>query len=183
MTTLLLIPLLIAAPAAAYLPIYPGPSYDPATGSGFSEGDFNYNPGFCINDSGTVAGMCCQYVNNNCLSWRAVRWDASGSAPVEMENLFPDDAYTQSQPVAMNAAGTVVGFSHKFINGVDLGQVPARWDGTRITELSIPALYPGTATGQAYSINDAGYIVGSVIWKSGNTIQGKAALRWDPSGP
>ena len=73
------------------------------------------------------------------LGHRAVRWDASGTAATELGNLGTDaNGVTQSVAVAINDAGTAVGYADKYDDsGVCLGDRAVRWDasGTAATEL------------------------------------------------
>lgn len=100
-----------------------------------------------INNAGTAAGYALKYDGNgNRVGWRAVRWDAGGTAAIELDSLGATDAYGG----AINSAGTIVGtISGRYV----------RWDasGTPPTYLDDPF---GDLNASIHSVNDAGSAVG-----------------------
>jgi probable HAF family extracellular repeat protein len=140
-----------------------------------------------INNAGTVVGYFAKYDDNVSrdtgigfiVDSRAVRWDASGAA-TELESLGADAAGNMfSQAEAINAAGTAIGYSHKFgASGNYMGYRAVRWDpsGTAATVLENLTADPSGA--YAWAINDVGTIVGTGTKNS----YGYFAIRWDPSG-
>ena len=150
---------------------------------------FTYSDVFAINKAGTAVGIANKYDGSG--EWvgdRAVRWDALGTVAIELGNLGTDSSgYTESVPLAINDAGTVVGDVEKFGgSGESLGVRAVRWDasGTVATELgNLGTDIDGYAESIAYAINDAGTAVGwADMYDSEGTYQGYRAVRWDASG-
>jgi hypothetical protein len=120
------------------------------------------------------------------LGWRrAVRWDTSGAAPIELGNLgVRSDGVALSSALAVNAAGTAVGNAWRFDSGVDRGQRAVRWDPSgAVTELGhLGADSSDQTTTSAVAINAAGTAVGWTDKWAGFAYKGEHALRWDASG-
>jgi hypothetical protein len=140
---------------------------------------------YAINATGTSVGYATRYNGNTSLGSRAVRWDASGTAATELDNLGPNSGGgTESLAYAVNSAGAAVGYAKKWrSDGGLLGNRPVRWDagGTAVTELQILGTDPyGAAYGEAYGINDAGAAVGELDDPIG--AGGPRPVRWDAAG-
>jgi hypothetical protein len=118
-----------------------------------------------INNAGTVVGEAQKFdVSGASLGWRAVRWNASGTAAIELENLGGD-----SIARAINNAGTAVGES---------GGAAVRWDASgNLTELG--NLGSGSS---AWAINDAGTAVGRANKPESLSLVNDRAVRWGASG-
>src|SRR5262245_19195204 len=118
-----------------------------------------------INNAGTVVGKCQKFnASGATLGWRAVRWNASGTAAIELENLDED-----SIARAINNAGTAVG-------RVRFGA--ARWNASGdLTELG--NLGSGSS---AWAINDAGTAVGTAEKREDVALVNDRAVRWGASG-
>ena len=167
--------------SAAYLTVYGGPAYDPATGEGF--------PGAAsakVNESGLAVGRAMKYVAGIDKGERAVRWDPSTAPGTELGTLGTDSsgtAYVWAN--AINCAGTAVGFAEKYVDGNYQGALAVRWDlsGTAATELGHIGLSgAGTTYAEAYAINDAGVAVGYAKKYVDGSNKGLRAVRWAPSG-
>jgi hypothetical protein len=142
---------------------------------------------WAVNTAGTAVGYARKYTAGGAdLGQRAVRWDASGTAATELDNLGTDNAgSTFSGAYALNAFGAAVGYAEKYLGIADLGPRAVRWDaaGTAATELgNLGTDINGNSNSFAYSINSAGTIVGSANKYTNFTNLGPRAVRWDPSG-
>ena len=141
-----------------------------------------------INNAGAAVGHVDKYdgsgVNNG---YRAVRWDASGTAAVELGHLGTNvSGFTSSSAGAINSAGTVVGVADKWdASGASKGGRAVRWDasGTAATELGNLGTTPrGYTLSYASAINDTGTVVGAVHkWDASGVDKGNRAVRWDAS--
>jgi hypothetical protein len=144
-----------------------------------------YTHAYAVNDAGTAVGVAYRYVSGTNKGYRAVRWDASGTA-IELGNLGTDNSgSTGADAYAVNNAGTVVGSAEKYIGGTNKGQRAVRWDasGTAATELGdLGTNSSGYTTARAYAVNDAGTAVGSANKYVSGTNKGDRAVRWDGSG-
>ena len=92
-----------------------------------------------INAVGAVVGWAKKYDGSGLdLGYRAVRWDASDTAAMELANLGTDTSgYTESYAAAINDAGTVVGSAFKYDSlGGNFGYRPVRWDASAPTRPS-----------------------------------------------
>ena len=123
--------------------------------------------GGAINRVGTIVGAALKDGTAAEKGWRAVRWEAAGTAATELGNLGADAlGVTESQAYAVNDAGTVVGFARKHVNNVDLGNRAVRWDGsgTAAVELGNLGTTPGGHTeAEAFAINAGGNAVGHAL--------------------
>jgi PEP-CTERM motif-containing protein len=119
-----------------------------------------------INNAGTVVGEAEKFdAAGATLGERAVRWNASGTAAIELENLGEEGIAR-----AINNAGTAVG---------SLGSSAARWDASgNLTELG-----DFDWGSSAWAINDAGTAVGTVRKPEIVTLVNDRAVRWGASGP
>jgi hypothetical protein len=143
---------------------------------------------YAINTPGTAVGYGQKFTSNTDRGYRAIRWNASGTAATELGNLGTDPSgYTFSSAQAVNDAGTAVGYAQKYdASGAYLGTRPVRWnaEGTAATELgTLGTDLSGYTAGSALDINSAGTIVGTAsIFDPAGAAAGERAVRWDASG-
>jgi hypothetical protein len=141
---------------------------------------------FGINSAGTAVGLVYKYSGGTNVGVAAVRWDASGTAAVELGNLGNSfTGYFESGANSINAAGTVVGYSTTYeSNGLYRGARAVRWgaSGTAAIELGNLGTYLGSADASAYAVNGAGTAVGYASKIVNLTVLGARAVRWDASG-
>jgi probable HAF family extracellular repeat protein len=147
-----------------------------------------------INDGGTAVGVARKYDGAGVdMGLHPVRWDASSTAATELENLGANNSDMGSIPLAINNAGTAVGYVAKYDDNisrdtgigfiVDLRAV--RWDASgAVTELeSLGADPAGKMGSQAEAINSAGTAIGySHKYGASGNYMGLRAVRWDASG-
>lgn len=139
-----------------------------------------------INAAGTAVGSSRTYDSGNPNSGdeRAVRWGPSGTAATELQGLGTFvSGFSVARASAINNAGTAVGASNKFVDGVCLGYYAVRWDASgAITELDHLGLTKeGKVDAQAIAVNDAGTAVGY----SARSVDGQyinVAAVWLPNG-
>jgi hypothetical protein len=171
---------------AGVLLVAGSPTFDPATSTGLKDAAMNYAPGWGVNNSGTAVGWSQKYVGGSNMGFRAVRWDASGTAATELGNLGTNNSGSAYAEVyAVNAAGMAVGWSQKWGDGSSMGSRAVRWDalGTVATELnSLGTDSSGSAEASAYAVSDAGTAVGYATKYVGDSDMGRRAVRWDTSG-
>ncbi len=137
-----------------------------------------------VNMSGTVVGSAYVYSGESGRGPRAVRWDAGSTVATELGHIgLSASGFANCHPYAINASGTIVGFSSKLVGELGFGDRAVRWDagGTAATELG----HLGTDTNgrticYAEAVNDAGVAVGSASKYVGGTNYGVRAVRWDP---
>ena len=132
---------------------------------------------------GTAVGVANKYAAGIGVGYRAVRWDASGTAATELGSLGTNtEGYTLSLAYDINSSGTVAGWAKKYgAAGEDIGLRSVRWDasGTNATELGNLGTDGGRTESKPNAINDAGTIVG---WAYKPAHLGPRAVRWDASG-
>jgi hypothetical protein len=140
-----------------------------------------------VNESGTAAGRVEKFVGTSSVGYRAVRWDASGTAATELESIsIPSPGAPEAHVTGINDSGTVVGYARKEVpGGSDYRAV--RWDGTGIavTELGNLGINPvGSNSSLAWAINNAGTVVGTVSKYDASLgySVGDRAVRWDGTG-
>jgi hypothetical protein len=124
-----------------------------------------------MNDAGTIVGYADKYVGGNGIGYRAVRWDASGTAATELENPFTDGAESQyANAMAVSADGTAVGMAEAFIDGNWVGGA-VLWgaDGQAVDLNTLINPASGWTFSEADSISDNG------LWIAGKGI-------YDPDG-
>jgi hypothetical protein len=139
---------------------------------------------YAVNDSGAAVGYAYHHDAAGVVKGqRAVRWEANSTAATELGYLGADtDGTTDSIALAINAAGTAVGWADKY-NGGGVGMRPVRWDAgsTAATELGllgVPA--GGLGQGQARDVNSAGTTVGYAgKYDAAGNSKGSRAVRWD----
>ncbi len=151
-------------------------------GTGNSDGSNAF--AYAINEAGTIVGKLDRYVSGYS-PYGAARWDATGMAAA-LDNLGTDgDGQEFGAALAVNTTGTAVGWSDKYVDGTYLGSRAVRWDpsGVAATELgNLGTGNSGSTMAFAYSINDAGTIVGRATKYQEGTYLGYRAVRWDASG-
>jgi hypothetical protein len=137
---------------------------------------------YAVNDAGTAVGAAKKYDSGSYKGTRAVRWDASGTAATELGNPGTyGSGITQAEAVAVNEAGTSVGYVEIYTKGTRA----VRWDAssTAATELgNLGADNSGFTYAVAYAINDAGTAVGYARKYDSGSNKGERAVRWDASG-
>jgi hypothetical protein len=137
-----------------------------------------------VNDAGTAAGWSHKYVSGSYKGYRAVRWDAGGTTATELADLGTDSSgYTNAEAYAVNNAGTVVGFSRKYVSGSPVGYRAVRWaaSGAAATELADLGTDSGGYTNaEAYAVNNAGTAVGYSRKYVSNSPVGDRAAIWLP---
>ena len=139
-----------------------------------------------LNNVGTAVGLAWKYVGGTDLGYRAVRWDAGGTAATELGNLGTGGSgSTSAQAVAVNEGGTAVGYGRKYVGGSYLGGRAVRWDagGTTATELdNLGTDGSGSTASRAHEVNNAGTAVGYAVKYVGGNSLGERAVRWDAGG-
>jgi hypothetical protein len=144
---------------------------------------------YAVNDSGTAVGYAYHHNAAGVIKgWRAVRWEGGTTAATELQDLgTAADGTSDSLAVAVNAAGTSVGWADKY-NGGSVGVRPVRWDAgsTAATELDVLGLtsFPFSPVPQGYGeardINGAGTAVGNVEkYDAAGSFKGGRAVQWD----
>jgi hypothetical protein len=173
-----------SALAAAFV-ITGSPTYSSSSSTGFQNGGV-YVPGTPVNNSGIAVAYSDKYVAGAPKGERAVRWDSTGTAAVELGNLGTNaSGVSHTSALAINDAGTAVGYSDKYDSGVFVGTRAVLWNvaGTAAIELANLGLDAGGATnGEADAINAAGLIVGYSDKYDSGTYKGTRAVRWDATG-
>jgi hypothetical protein len=152
---------------------------------GTDSGGYSWSVANAVNDAGTAVGSAGKYVSGTDLGYRAVRWDASGTVATELAVLNTDSSgYSSATAVALNYAGTIVGFATKYLNGNDKGTRAVRWDasGTAITELGNLGVKNNATDAQATAVNEGGLAVGYAEKYVSGTDKGRRAVRWVASG-
>ena len=168
------------AQGVIYLPVYGGPTYDPATSTGF-QGNWAEE----VNSSGLAVGNAEKFASGADLGNRAVRWDALGPA-VELGNLGTDGSgWGSGGALGVNAAGTAVGYSGKFSGATYVGQRAVRWDAGSATATELGDLgtdITGYAQGTAVDINTSGTAAGGITKYVSGGSMGFRAVRWAAGG-
>ena len=122
------------------------------------------------------------------VGYRAVRWDASGTAATELGNLgTATSGFTVARAHAINTAGTAVGYVSKYDRlGAYKGERAVRWDasGAAATELgNLGTNTSGVTFAHAYAINTAGTAVGNASKYDGSgAFLGTCAVFWGDDG-
>jgi hypothetical protein len=135
-----------------------------------------------INSSGMIAGAADRIVNDTVMGYSPTVWDASGKATALSMLGTSSIGRGDSQAVAVNAGGLIVGYAEKYDSGGNLlGRRAMRWDASgNGTELGILALFGGgSSAAQAYAVNNTGMIVGTA---AGPGTGSPVAVRWDAGG-
>lgn len=139
-----------------------------------------------INSTGAVVGDAHKWSGNVSLGYRAVRWDAGGTAVTELENLGTNSAGSaNNHAVAINTAGVVAGSANKYNGGIALGDRAVRWNSSgTITELGhLGTRTDGVTFCHGFDINEDGTVAGYAEAYTGEgTSRGLRAVRWDAGG-
>jgi hypothetical protein len=160
------------ASAQPYLTLYEGPAYDGV--SGYQNPSFNDGPVYepeaswaLLNNSGTAAWTAIKPDGD---TRRAVRWNPLAGPAMELTPIVTSgNAFAR----AINAQGTVVGYTH-----VGIEQRAARWSAGSSSPTVLPGLSPN-AERHANGINDAGIAVGNSDFQNEFGNQGQRAVRWN----
>ncbi len=153
---------------------------------GTSSGGSTAAYAYAVNDAGTAVGVATKYTGGTSQGYRAVRWDAAGTAATELGNLGTDiSGSTTSYAYAVNNSGTTVGYAIKYVGSTSQGSRAVRWDGsgTAATELGhLGTSSSGSTNAYAVAVNDADTAVGYAMKYVGHVSQGYRAVRWDAAG-
>ena len=127
-----------------------------------------------LNDAGTVVGWAHRVGGDGFLDGtRAVRWDGTGTAATELGTLGTDSfGRTFSEALAVNDAGTAVGFAESFSStGTFVGEHAVYWgdDALAIDLNTLIDPTDGWVLNRALAISDTGWIAGNGMF--------------DPDGP
>lgn len=128
-----------------------------------------------INSAGEISGTASGGFGDTST---ALRWTNSGTRQV-LDRL---PTHTDSFAAKINASGRIVGSSGIVDGDFQPVRSAVYWDGTSVTELSIPA---GYNQGDARGINDAGTMVGSSAFFDDSTYEYTAyrATAWTANAP
>lgn len=139
-----------------------------------------------LNASGTGVGGVTKCVNSQSRGFRAVRWDAGGTAATELGNLGLDPTgQTEAYAYVINDTGTVAGYAVKHVGDTPLGERAVRWAAGTTTAIELDNLGTdgsGVTSSKAGGINSTGVIVGFATKYVGGTSLGARAVRWDAGG-
>jgi uncharacterized membrane protein len=157
------------------------------TGDGFTN-----SQSLSLNAAGTAVGFAQKYNGGINAGYRAVRWDASGTAATELGNLGTDlKGNTMSYAYTLNSAGTAIGYADKYVGTTlatnrNVGHRAVRWDasGTVATELgNLGTDSTGVTSSDALAINAGGIIVGyAQKYASGGALIGQRGVLWNSDG-
>ncbi|HVT81209.1 MAG TPA: hypothetical protein VHM90_11185 [Phycisphaerae bacterium] len=138
---------------------------------------------YAINNPGVAVGYAYVFSGATFNGYRAVRWDAGSTAATALGNLgLSASGGTLAQAIAINDAGTTVGYASKMSSTFNFGFRAVRWDaGTTVaTELgNLAASATGSSDTQAFAINASGTAVGLGDKFIGPADKGSRAIRWD----
>ena len=140
-----------------------------------------------IDGAGNVVGYSAKLgVGGADLGYRAVRWDAGGTAVTELEPLSTrPDGYAYATARVINAAGTIIGVSDRYdASGVELGTRAARWASASAMPTELPSPWTsdtGHVSSSAISINGSGVTVGWAYKETG-PAWGYRGVRWSADG-
>jgi hypothetical protein len=155
---------------------------------GTSNTGFSDSHAVAINNSGVAIGDTEKYVARESYGERAVRWDPTGTAPIEL-GVLNTDAIGRTTTLAfmLNDAGTIVGRAAKWVPGTFtyLGFRAVRWDGDGTMPLELGDLGTNSAgytESEAYDVNDNTVAVGSANKYVSGADMGRRAARWDSAG-
>lgn len=133
-----------------------------------------------MNEAGFSVGFA--YKNGVSSDRRAVRWDALGSSVIELEVLSTNSlGKANTEALDINNSNIAVGFAVKYVDGVDVGERPIKWNEQgEVIELGILGTSgSGTTNGRAQVINQSGQIFGHLSRYDG--MLGTWPVRWDPN--
>jgi hypothetical protein len=172
---------------AGVLLVAGSPGYDPDAQTGLKDGTMSVAPGWSVTNSGTAVGKSIKYDGGADMGSRAVRWDYTGTAAVELGYLgLRSDNYTSAGASAINNDGTAVGISNKYVAGVSKGTRAVRWDASGIAATELDSLSQnsdGVTDAGALAVNAGGMAVGNAARYTGDTLlTGTRPVRWDAAG-
>jgi hypothetical protein len=150
---------------------------------GLSNAGDTVTQAYALNSAGTTVGFANKWVAGNYVGDRAVRWDSTGTAAIDLGTLGVDvNGHGFSIAHDVNDAGVTVGYSDKYVVNTNVGTRAVRWDAGSSTPTELDAL-GDSPTGEnnagANAINAAGTAVGSSNkWDAGVDV-GARAVRWD----
>jgi hypothetical protein len=107
------------------------------------------------NNAGTAVGISEKITAGINLGFRAVRWDADGTAAMELANLGTNvNGVTVMNARSVNNSGVAVGEADKYVAGSNLGARAVRWDASgAATELdNLGTQADGTARGYSHQL-------------------------------
>jgi hypothetical protein len=152
---------------------------------GTNSSGVTYGGANAVNITGVAAGYAEKFSGDADFGSRAVRWDASGTIATELGGINADAFPYSAVALAINNAGTAVGYSDEHDgSGNHIGSRAVRWDasGTAATELGNLGSDGFTSThSEASAINSAGTAIGFAVKISGGALFGVRAVRWDAS--
>lgn len=139
-----------------------------------------------LNAAGTAVGFADKYAGDTYIGYRAVRWNASGSA-TELGNIGTDNnGVTVSNTYGVNSAGTAVGWAYRYVDGANRGLRAVRWDASGSAAFELPGNLgvgsDGTMDSLAFAVNSTGVTVGEGSKYVGGAALGWRAVRWDATG-
>jgi hypothetical protein len=152
---------------------------------GTNASDVTQSRAIDINESSTAVGFASKYDDSGThVGSRAIRWDASGTAAIELGDLGtnPNDVMASSGAVAINKVGTTVGWARK-VDGLGefLGRRAVRWNATETAAFELGNLGTNgnfTET-DVFAISDAGVAVGYADdYDDSGTNLGQRAVYW-----
>ncbi|MDB5319226.1 MAG: extracellular repeat protein family [Phycisphaerales bacterium] len=147
---------------------------------------FTFSTANAINKVGDAYGRSDKIVNGVSVGSRAVRWGAGQTGAIELANLGTAvTGVTIAGVNGVNNAGHLVGEASLYIDGIDHGRRPVRWntDGTQIVELpNLGTDSSNRIVGGAAAINGNDVSVGIIYTYTGDTLTGSRAVRWSADG-
>jgi len=175
--------LVSSAPASARpIPVFGGPTYDPATQTGYQ------SQSFYVRD-GAAVGAADKYESGNYRGQRAFRFDATGAPATLLGDLGTDaTGYTDAAPFAVNAGGTIIGAANKYVGGTSIGYRGVRWDPSSTAAVALAE--PDAGAGNhftnvaPYTINGAGVAAGEADMERDSDLEplGDRPVRWNAAG-
>jgi hypothetical protein len=138
---------------------------------------------YAANSVGRSAGVAQKYVAGASRGTRAVRWDTGGHV-TELPILGSTTAGVSAADAwGINDSGVTVGRAIKYVDGVDKGYRPVRWDAAgNIFELPVYGTDArGVGVGIALRVNASGYVIGQAS-RFGGTPAAPYDVLWDPAG-
>lgn len=134
-----------------------------------------------INATGTAAGRVDKYVAGSGVGNRAVKWDDAGNV-TELPGLGTNSlGVTQTDALAINDAGIIVGTADKYDGTTAKGSRAVRWDAAgNITELGTLGIgASGNTSATATDISETGIAVGQSLKIDAGVSVGNRAVLWN----
>jgi hypothetical protein len=120
-----------------------------------------------VNHVGTAVGFADKYISGVSAGTRAVRWDGSGTVATELEDLGTSlGGITNAEAYSVNHAGSAVGRSDKYVDGISVGESAAIWlPDASVIDLNDLGLVANPADGswlltEARAISADGWVTG-----------------------